>query len=138
VTGGRLTYVHVQLEAGPEWLCWCGQLFSSEDLVRACRHQAPRLPIIPGHIRLSRTDGFGDNGLSGPNFTPRVEVEPIVQFTGAERRRAALAAAAVIVIWVMIIFALLLWESPGTMTPAGPVVTPTTYGPPSPRPGSVP
>jgi hypothetical protein len=130
--GGRLSYVQSPINP-EEWLCWCGQLFTTETAAAECRHIRPRLPVIPREVGFSPRIGFT---YGGQPAAERVELPPLHSFTERERRRAGVGAFLVIALWALLMIMLATMPYGTTNDDPGPIVTPSTYGWPGPTGGA--
>ena len=133
----RLRYVQSPI-APNEWLCWCGQLYTSEPAAAECRHTRPRLPVIPKDVAFTLRTGYvliepgGQElgvrrpGDTSPWFGP-VHLPATHRFEAAERRRAGIGAVIVLVFWCLLLAAVAL--VPAHSDDPGPIVTPPSVYP---------
>lgn len=131
--GGRLVYVQSPINP-EEWLCWCGQLHTTETAAAECRHIRPRLPHIPPQVGFSNRTGFTYGNV--PDSAERVELPPLHSFSERERRRAGVCAFLIIALWALLLAMLAVMPYGTTNDDPGPIVMPSTYGWPGPSGGA--
>jgi len=113
------------------WICWCGNLHTTERAAGQCAHRPP-VPFIPGHAERESMRQAIPFASPGPQPAPARKSTTV---------RDALMCVFAVIICTAVFWGAVLWATtpPGPRAPApapnAPVTTPTTYGPPGPNGG---
>ena len=126
------------------WICWCGNLHTSERSAGQCAHRPP-VPFVPGHAESESMRNAIPIPYPKSHSCPGPRYCAICPRPAPARKSTTLRDAVLCVVLVFACSAAIwggvLWATtpPGPRAPApapaAPVTTPTTYGPPGPNGG---